>query len=41
MPDWANKLIRKKGYVYGAGRGESADMMIAQRRALLDAKLIW
>ncbi len=38
MPDWANKLPQKKGYVYGVGRGESADMMIAKRKALLDAK---
>jgi hypothetical protein len=38
MPEWANKLPQKKGYVYGVGRGESVDMTMAKRKAESDAK---
>lgn len=38
IPDWVNKLPQKKGYVYGVARGESVDMTMAKRKALLDAK---
>ena len=38
LPEWANKLPVEKGFVFGVGRAESSDMMMAKRMAMMNAQ---
>ena len=38
LPEWVTKLPVKKGFVYGVGKGESADMSMAKNIAGMNGK---